>query len=265
MHKKRIAVLLLMIFLVFGGCEKQLTTDAQLVNAVRKTDYSTLSTAKYAWGMKKNKGTAPDVDAASAQLLQRYGGIYKTDTPKTIYLTFDEGYENGYTAQILDVLKKTGVPAAFFITGDYLKTQPELVRRMAQEGHNVGNHTYNHPSMPSVEDANKLAKEITSLSKEYTKLTGKEMTLLRPPMGEFSERSLAVTKDLGLTTVLWSFAYVDWQRDAVYGAQYAYDQIMPYIHDGAVILLHAVSKDNADVLERMIVDLQTQGYTFGRL
>ncbi len=273
MYKKCFAIVLV-LFMLMCGCAKAPPEDAQLVSLKGNleqfglhdaAEYHNLSNDKKEWGMKKNKGSAPQVDGAAAELLQRYGGVYKTDEAKTLYLTFDEGYENGYTAQILDVLKKTGVPAAFFITGDYLKTQPELVKRMADEGHNVGNHTYKHPSMPSITDPKALASDILSLSQAYAELTGKQMTLLRPPMGEFSERSLAVTRDLGLKTVLWSFAYVDWQKDAVRGAQYAYDCIMPYIHDGAVILLHAVSKDNADALERVITDLQAQGYTFKAL
>lgn len=274
MFKKGWICFLCLTLLTFSGCEKSVPENAQLVSIDGKmadyglkndAAYAALSNKTMAWGMKKNKGSAPDVDTPSVTLLESYGGVYKTNEAKTVYLTFDEGYENGYTAQILDVLKKTGVPAAFFITGDYLNTQPELVKRMAEEGHSVGNHTYNHPSMPSVTDNEKLAKEILSLSQAYTQLTNKKMTLIRPPMGEFSERTLAISRDLGLKTVLWSFAYVDWARDAVHGAQYAYEQIMPYMHDGAVILLHAVSKDNADVLERVITDLKAQGYTFGTL
>lgn len=274
MQKKRVFCMLCCCVILLCACEKQVPSDAQLVNFTGKAEahglqersvYAALSNKTMAWGMKKNKGAPPDVDAPSAELLERYGGLFKTNEEKTLYLTFDEGYENGYTAQILDVLKKTGVPAAFFITGDYIKTQPELVKRMAEEGHNVGNHTYSHPSMPSVTDDEKLAEDILALSQAYTELTGRKMTLIRPPMGEFSERTLAISKDLGLKTVLWSFAYVDWQRDAVHGAQYAYERIVPYVHDGAVILLHAVSKDNADALERVITDLQAQGYTFKAL
>ncbi len=273
MLKKGWICFLCFALLLVCGCTKHAPTDAQLVGLNGEAagglkaaaEYAALSNETVAWGLKKNKGAAPEVDAQAAALLERYGGVYKTNEEKTLYLTFDEGYENGYTAQILDVLKKTGVPAAFFITGDYLKSQPDLVRRMAEEGHNVGNHTLKHPSMPSVTSDKALAEEILSLSEAYTELTGKKMTLLRPPMGEFSERTLAITKDLGLKTVLWSFAYVDWQRDAVHGAQYAYDRIVPYMHDGAVLLLHAVSKDNADALERVILQLQADGYRFKAL
>lgn len=274
MLKKGWIWFLCVALLLMCSCARHAPSGAQLVSLDGETKvdglkesgaYAGLSNETVAWGLKKNKGAPPEVDAQAAALLERYGGVYKTNAEKTLYLTFDEGYENGYTAQILDVLKKTGVPAAFFITGDYLKSQPELVKRMAEEGHCVGNHTYGHPSMPSVESDKALAEDILALSNAYTELTGKKMTLLRPPMGEFSERTLAITKDLGLKTVLWSFAYVDWQRDAVYGAQYAYERIVPYVHDGAVILLHAVSKDNADALERVITDLQAQGYTFKAL
>ncbi len=249
-----------------SGCTKEAPTDAQLVHSTEQAAaYENLDNTLQAWGMKKNKDAEPNVDAAQAKMLEKYGGLYKTSEKKTLYLTFDEGYETGYTAQILDVLKKTKVPAAFFITGDYLRTQPDLVKRMAAEGHNVGNHTFSHPSMPSVTDPEKLKQDIESLSMEYTALTGKQMNLFRPPMGEFSERTLAITQDLGYKTVMWSFAYVDWQRDKTRGADYAYEQIMPYMHDGAIILLHAVSPDNANALERVICDLQAQGYTFAAL
>lgn len=228
--------------------------------------YAQLPNTLQAWGLKKEKGKRPEVPATVTKTFEEFDAVYLSDKlGKNLYLTFDEGYENGYTAPILDILKKTETPAAFFITGDYLKKEPDLVKRMAEEGHVVGNHTVNHPSMPSVTDNEKLAAEITKLRDDYTALTGQTMKYLRPPKGEYSERTLAITKDLGYKTVLWSFAYADWERDKQKGADYAYNAVMPYLHDGAILLLHAVSKDNAEALERIITDAKAQGYTFRSL
>lgn len=228
--------------------------------------YSQLSNDKIAWGLKKVKGEKPEVPESITQTLSEFDGAYLSKSGgKNLYLTFDEGYENGYTGQILDVLKKTQTPAAFFVTGDYLENEAELVKRMVDEGHIVGNHTQNHPSMPEVPDVTTLAKEITDLDDQFFALTGQHMRYLRPPKGEFSEKTLAVSKDLGYKSVFWSFAYADWEKDKVNGAQYAYDHMMPYLHDGAILLLHAVSKDNADALEQIITDAKAAGYTFKSL
>lgn len=224
--------------------------------------YSELSNEKYGWGLKKNKNAPPEISQKTVDILNKYGAIYKDNTPHTLYLTFDEGYENGYTGKILDILKENEVPAAFFITGPYLKKEPELIMRMVSEGHTVGNHTINHPSMPEVKSAEKLKSEITELSDGFYELTGEKMKFFRPPMGEYSERTLCITQDLGYTSVFWSFAYKDWDVKAQKGTDYAYTQITEGVHDGAILLLHAVSVDNANVLDRVIKDLKSNGYQF---
>lgn len=274
---KRIAIkttawlLAAVILIALGGCSsKQTETSADTipVQAELYSDevYAQLSNSLVAWGLKKQKGAEPEVPESVKKTLEEFGGVcLGKNKGKVLYLTFDEGYENGYTEPILETLKKTNTPAAFFITGDYLEKEPELVKRMAEEGHIVGNHTVNHPSMPSVTNNSKLAEEITKLAGDYEALTGKSMKYLRPPKGEYSERTLAISKDLGYTTVLWSFAYADWDTEKQRGADYAYNAVMPYLHDGAVLLLHAVSKDNADALERIIVDARAQGYEFKSL
>ncbi len=273
---KKISALLcvFIVSLYLAGCSSAPPENAASVNSGTEAPmptlcpddvYVTLDNKTTAWGLKKNKAKAPDVPSSVIETLETFDGVYMSKKAKTLYLTFDEGYENGYTAQILDVLKQTSTPAAFFITGDYLKNCQDLVSRMVNEGHIVGNHTQNHPSMPSVTAISALAKEITSLDDDFFALTGKHMRYLRPPKGEFSERTLAVSKDLGYRSVFWSFAYADWQRDSVKGAQHAYDSVMPYLHDGAIILLHAVSKDNADALPQIITDARAMGYTFGSL
>lgn len=219
------------------------------------------------WGLKRStNGQPPSAGKRYDQLLQKFDAFYLGNTNrKEIYLTFDNGYENGYTAQILDVLKEKHVPATFFITGHYLTDQPELVKRMVREGHLVGNHSWHHPDFTRINDE-QLRSELTSLNNKYKELTGgPDMVYLRPPRGIFSERTLALSRELGYYHVLWSLAYVDWKVDEQKGSKYAYEQIMNQIHPGAIILLHSVSKDNADALATIIDDLRKAGYEFKSL
>jgi len=219
------------------------------------------------WGFSKNKnGKPPSAGAEYDQLLKKYDSFYLADTQKKdIYLTFDNGYENGYTGKILDVLKEKKVPAIFFVTGHYLKDQPELVKRMVKEGHLVGNHSWNHPDLTSVSNE-RLAEELEKVNKEFQRLTGAApMTYLRAPRGIFSERTLALSQKEGYYNVFWSLAFKDWETDKQKGWKYAYNNIMSQIHPGAILLLHTVSKDNADALAKVIDDLQKQGYCFKSL
>jgi peptidoglycan-N-acetylmuramic acid deacetylase len=234
---------------------------------VIKTENTSLSNSKYAWSFVRKKDHLPPAfESSQAQLADKYNAIYLGDTTKkVIYLTFDEGYENGYTPKILDTLKENKVKAAFFITMPYLKNQYDLVDRMVKEGHTVGNHTVNHPSMPEVTDNKELEDEMLVLDSLFKEKTGQQMKYLRPPKGEYSERTLKISKDLGYRNVFWSFAYADWDINNQKGADNAYRMVMDNIHNGAVILLHAVSKDNAEALDRIIKDLKAQGYTFGSL
>lgn len=218
----------------------------------------------HSWYYKPNKehlpfGTNPEF----LQLLEKYGGLWQgSPARKQLYLTFDEGYENGYTLQILAVLKEEKVPAAFFITGPYLSKNPYLVQQMLAEGHIVGNHTGNHYSMPRLTEE-QIAREITGLAQSYLQLTGQNMApFLRPPMGEFSEESLWYTAKLGYYSVFWSLAYRDWETGNQRGTEYAYNQVMNQHHPGAVLLLHAVSKDNAAALQKIVQGLRELGYEF---
>jgi peptidoglycan-N-acetylmuramic acid deacetylase len=216
------------------------------------------------WGISRKKNNQPpDPDPGAAQLLEKYGGIYIGDTSKKeIYLTFDEGYENGYTPKILDVLKANNVKAVFFITGPYLKEHEDLVRRMVEEGHTVGNHTIHHPSLPTLDNA-KIEEEVLGLDRVFFEKFGQHMKYLRPPKGEYNERTLAITHKLGYCNLFWSFAYDDWDRNKSRGADYAYQKVMSNLHNGAVLLLHAVSKDNAEALDQIIKGARQAGYTFG--
>jgi len=184
---------------------------------------------------------------------------------KEIYLTFDNGYENGYTEKVLDVLKERKVPATFFITGHYLDTEADLVKRMVDEGHIVGNHSWYHPDLTTQSDE-ELKKELESVRLKVEELTDqKGMSYLRPPRGIFSERVLNDAKELGYTSVFWSLAFVDWKVNDQKGWRYSYDNIMRQIHPGCILLLHTVSKDNAEALDNAIVELRKQGYTFKSL
>ena len=217
-----------------------------------------------AWGIsRKLDNKTPDADPGAPDLLKKYNGLYLGDTSKKIiYLTFDEGYENGYTPKILDVLKENKVQAAFFITGPYLSIHQDLVRRMVEENHIVGNHTIHHPSLPSLTDE-KLEEEVLGLERAFKEKFDKKMEFLRPPKGEYSERSLAITSKLGYKNMFWSFAYDDWYRDKIRGAEYAYNIVMKNLHNGSILLLHAVSKDNADALDMIIKGAREKGYEFG--
>lgn len=233
------------------------------------TPLSTLaySNAPQHWGIARTKNEVPpDAGAAFNKMLENNGAVYLGDTSKKdIYLTFDNGYENGFTPKFLDVLKKHDVPATFFITGHYIKTNPDLVKRMVNEGHIVGNHSWSHPDMTTISD-DKILQELEQVKMAYQELTGRnDMKYFRPARGIFSERTLAVVKNAGYDNIFWSLAYVDWKIDQQRGWKYAYDNVMKLIHPGAVILMHTVSKDNAEAMDSVITTLQKRGYTFRSL
>ena len=191
----------------------------------------------------------------------QYGAVFiMPDTSKTMYLTFDEGYENGYTAKILDTLKAKKCSAVFFVTMPYVKQNPDLVRRMINEGHIVGNHTVNHKSMPTL-STEAAAQEIIGLHNYVKENFGYEMTLFRPPMGEWSTRTLEIANRLHYKTVLWSYAYLDYDVNNQMGVDKAFPKVTKAAHNGAVYLLHAVSKDNAEMLGDVIDTFRAEGYT----
>ncbi|NLV36388.1 MAG: polysaccharide deacetylase family protein [Clostridiaceae bacterium] len=216
------------------------------------------------WGIsRRSNHEVPAADPGAPELLKKYGSVYIGEASQsTIYLTFDEGYENGYTPMILDTLRDNNVRAVFFITGPYLNGHQDLVRRMIEEGHIVGNHTIHHPSLPELPD-NQLEEEVLGLERAFKEKFNQNMYFIRPPKGEYSERTLALTHKLGYCNLFWSFAYDDWYRDKNRGSQYAYDIVMRNLHNGAVLLLHAVSKDNAEALDKIIKDAIARGFTIG--
>lgn len=217
----------------------------------------------------KNDGTPSTVDPSILNLITRQDGYYLGNTnEKVLYLTFDEGYENGYTGKILDILKANNVPASFFVVTPYIKTSSDLVKRMVNEGHLVCNHSTNHPSMAStaLKGKDKFNYELENTAKVFKDLTGKDMPkFFRPPMGKYSELSLAYTKELGYKTIFWSFAYLDWDINKQPSHEYAKKMILSRTHNGAIVLLHAVSKTNTEILDEVIKELKAKGYRFASL
>lgn len=214
------------------------------------------------WGLSFGAEGAPPTGNATKDKLAQYDAAF-LGAGKTIYLTFDCGYEAGYTPQILDVLKAHHVPAAFFVVGTYIDANPELVCRMADEGHTVGNHTEHHYDMSKISDPDVFCEELNSVARKYRAVTGRELPkYYRPPQGVFSEENLRMAQALGYKTVFWSLAYVDWQRDRQPTAEQAFSKLLPRIHDGAVVLLHATSETNAAILDELLTRWEDMGYTF---
>ena len=227
---------------------------------------SALDNTKVDWWLVRSKDhNTPRVNDKLSFDLKTYDAYYVGDTTKPVlYLTFDEGYEKGYTSRILDILKANNVPAVFFVTYPYLDQNPDLINRMVAEGHIVANHSKHHPSMPACAlDEAKFNAEIQEVENKYKEITGLDMIkLFRPPMGHYSERSLALTQRLGYKTVFWSFAYADFNVDKQPSHETAQRIMFDNFHNGSIMLLHAVSKTNTEVLDSMIKEAQKQGYTF---
>ncbi len=219
------------------------------------------------WGLSFRQPGQPPVGNAGAEQLRRYDAAYIGDTAQPVlYLTFDAGYESGFTAGILDVLKAHQVPAAFFLVGDYIRRNPDLVRRMAQEGHTVGNHTMHHYDMSKISGEEDFARELQGLEELYRETVGQELPrYYRPPQGVYSEENLKMAQALGYRTVFWSLAYADWNNDAQPSPEEAFDKLLPRAHNGAVVLLHATSRTNAQILDELLTRWEGQGYRFASL
>ena len=232
-------------------------------NQIISTSANISNSKAIGWGIKRaNNNMQPDVGSANKKMLDENGGIcLGNDNKKIIYLTFDEGYEAGYTKKILDVLKENDVKATFFITAHYLNTASDLVEQMINEGHLVGNHTCSHPSLPSISDE-KIEKELMQLHQAVYEKFNYEMKFMRPPKGEFNERTLKKTQELGYKTVMWSFAYFDWDEKKQPSIEESQKIIINNLHCGEVMLLHPNSKTNSEVLDYVIKEAKNQGYEF---
>ncbi len=220
-----------------------------------------------AWGLSfRAEGQAP-VGPANSVVLGQYGAAFMGDSgEKVLYLTFDAGYENGSTAKILDILQKHQVSAAFFLAGSYMQKNADLVRRMAAEGHTVGNHTMHHPDMSKIDNSGKFSQELQQVEDLYRQITGEELAkFYRPPQGMYSQENLKMAQELGYHTVFWSLAYVDWQNDRQPTAEEAFSKLLPRTHNGAVVLLHSTSETNAQILDQLLTKWKEMGYRFGTL
>ena len=209
----------------------------------------------------------PAVAPGAKTLLAKYDGRYLGPDPNRVYLTFDEGYENGNTAKILDALARNKVKATFFVTESYIRASPALVRRMVKEGHAVGNHSATHPSMPSLAHNHSAFKaELTKTEKLFAEVTGTALKkIFRPPKGEYSPLSLWLTASFGYESVFWSFAHRDWIVDDQPPVATTVSRILDGSHPGAIFLLHGVSSSDTQALDDAIVGLRRQGYGFGVL
>ncbi len=243
------------------GTTDIITEDGLVSESVDEAAYASsyIDMTKIGWGLGKEKNDKNQpLDAVNAQeKYKEYNARFLSGDGK-ILLTFDSGYENGCTARILDTLKEKNVKAVFFVTYDYCRTSPELVQRMIDEGHTVGNHSYTHPSFPDCSEK-EIIEEVMVLHDYVAECFGYEMTLFRFPKGEFSEKCLSVVKNLGYTSVFWSFAYSDWNTDSQPEPAQALQKIKDSTHSG-IYLLHSVSETNAQILGEVIDYWQSEGY-----
>ena len=216
------------------------------------------------WGLSfPTPGEKPQGNASPESLLEHGAYFLDPTTEKIIYLTFDAGFENGHTEPILDALRAAHVPALFFLVGTYIRDHPELVQRMVEEGHTIGNHTMTHPDMSAIADAERFKKELTETEAHYEAAIGAPMPkLYRPPQGKYSVENLKMAKNLGYTTLFWSLAYVDWNVDAQPSKKQAFDKLIPRIHPGAILMLHSTSSTNAEMLAELIETYREMGYEF---
>lgn len=232
------------------------------VNAAAKTE------KPFHFGFKRSiGGNLPSIEQEGfSNIIQKNDALFLGNTTKKVlYLTFDNGYENGFTAPILDTLREKNVPATFFVTGHYIQDQPDLIKRMVDEGHIIGNHSWSHPDMTTMSN-DQIRQELAKVRDGVAAISSqKSMQYLRPPRGIFSDRVLAVSREEGYTSVFWSLAYKDWEVNNQKGGEYAYQQIMKQLHPGSIMLIHSVSSDNAAALPRVIDDARAKGYEFESL
>lgn len=219
------------------------------------------------WGLGFGKEGEQPTGNVSKEELKKYDAYYIGNADeKTIYLTFDCGYENGNTEKILDALKKHNAKATFFVVGHYLESAPDLVKRMVEEGHTVGNHTYHHPDMSSISSLEEFKKEMDAVAELYQEITGQQISMYyRPPQGKYSVENLKMAQQLGYHTFFWSLAYVDWNQDSQPTHEEAFKKLLGRIHSGAVVLLHNTSKTNGEILDELLTKWEEMGYQFGVL
>jgi peptidoglycan-N-acetylmuramic acid deacetylase len=259
-NRKVILYFLMFTMFYFLGAVAALIINSRNEEKIKQTSADN-------WGLGFSREGQPPTGTATADELKKYDAYYIGDTgSKVIYLTFDAGYENGYTPAILDALNKHNVKVTFFLVGNYIATSPDLVNRMLEEGHIVANHTYTHPNMSAISSMDGFCKELQKLEAAFKDATGKEMAkYYRPPQGKFSKNNLQMAKELGYKTFFWSLAYVDWYNDKQPTKEEAFKKLLGRIHPGAIVLLHSTSKTNSEILDELLTKWEEMGYTFGTL
>lgn len=262
---KPIAIIRIPLILITAFLLGRVT--AQAVEHFTSGDEAVETAASGNWGLSFQEDGQPPVGNAAAEDLKNFNAYYTGNTDeKVLYLTFDAGYENGNTPAILDALKKHKAPATFFVVGNFISENKDLIERMEKEGHTVGNHTYTHPDMSQISTKETFQKELGGVEDIYKEITGKEMTkFYRPPQGKYSESNLQMAKEMGYNTFFWSLAYVDWLQDDQPSKEEAFDKLLPRIHPGAIVLLHSTSSTNAQILDELLTKWEEMGYSFKSL
>lgn len=247
--------------IIFSICLLVLVTSVIGILMIKEEKIIETSSKEINWGLSfKNENKAP-IGNMTKDELKDYGAYFLGEG-KNIYLTFDCGYENGYTEKILDVLKEENVKACFFVVGNYLETSSDLVKRMIEDGHTVANHSFNHKDMTKLREE-ELLNELNLLENKYEEVTGEEMKkIYRPPQGKFTKENLNILNKNGFKTILWSLAYEDWLNDKQPEKTYALDKLNSRIHDGCILLLHSTSKTNSEILKDLIISYREKGYDF---
>ena len=250
------------------GILKRLIGAALILAVCSNTYVSAFAAPKPDWGLGSLKPGEKPRGNDSAEYLKQYEAYYVGSTnEKVIFLTFDAGYENGYTENVLDVLKKHNVPATFFLLGTYIREHQDIVKRMLADGHIIGNHTMTHPDMSKRSTMEAFKREIDQVEEIYKSVTGQDMTkkFYRPPSGKYSEENMQMAKELGYKTIFWSLAYADWDNNKQPTREAALSKLIPRVHPGAVILLHNTSKTNSEILDELITKYKQEGYAFRSL
>lgn len=235
-----------------------------LTGTLSPTKETSASVQSASWGLSFQEEGKRPAGNATIDDLKQYNAYYASDTDeKILYLTFDAGYENGNTPAILEALKKHQAPAVFFAVGNFIKDNPDLIKRMITEGHIVGNHTMTHPDMSQISSMESFQKELEGVEELYTSVTGEPMTkFYRPPRGVYSTENLSMAKQLGYSTFFWSLAYVDWIQEQQPSKEEAFQKLIPRIHPGAIVLLHNTSSTNAAILDELLTRWEEMGYQF---
>lgn len=223
-----------------------------------------LTLASEDWGLSFGEPGTQPVGNASPEDLAWYDAYYVgDDSEKVIYLTFDCGYENGNTEPILDALQKHDVQATFFVVGHFLETAPDMAKRMVEDGHAIGNHTYHHLDMPTISDQETFQKEMDDVADLFHEITGAQLSpYYRPPQGKCNVNNLKMAQESGYNTIFWSLAYVDWNQDDQPSHAEAFDKLTSRIHSGAIVLLHNTSSTNGEILDELLTKWEEMGYTF---